>query len=591
MSITASKIYLLVIAMSVPSFFVPCFASKRIVLNNGASISKLNLSPSNQRKVEYYFLEAQRLKILQQSAASFDLFNRCIEIDSLNAAVYYELADYYLKLNNPTVAVDCVRKASRIEPDNYWYLYSLANLSQSLNLNDEAERALTKLTLIYPDKPELNYSLVELYSQKKDYKKAILTLDKLEAQVGLGEEISIEKFKLYTVLKDPKKAFAEIQKLVQGFPKDIRYKILLGDMYLQSNQVTEAYAQYQVAKSIEADNAFLSVSMANYYEKIGDKEKSDVQIRQALMNPKTEIETKTRILHSYLSTRLDKAVEAANIKSLFESLIEMHPQEDSFYQLYADYLISQKKIQEAKEKLVFAVGLSPTNVELWKQLLNVNLQLSDYKSVIEVCNSALEYFPEASEFYFYKGMGYFLSENLQKALETYQAGLKVIDPKNKGAISDFYAQIGDVYQRLDKIQLAYEAYDNALKNNENNVVVLNNYAYYLSVEKRDLSKAEQMSGKCIVVEPNNSTYLDTYAWIYFVQKKYTLAKFYIEKALKNGGEKNEVVVEHYGDILVMSGDISKGLEQWSLSLSMGNNSETLKRKIATQTYLEEPEKK
>jgi predicted Zn-dependent protease len=99
-----------------------------------------------------------------------------------------------------------------------------------------------------------------------------------------------------------------------------------------------------------------------------------------------------------------------------------------------------------------------------------------------------------------------------------------------------------------------------------------------------------MSGKCIAAEPNNATYLDTYAWIFFVQKNYTLAKFYIEKALKNGGDKSDVVVEHYGDILVMSGDVEKALQQWNISLSMGNTSETLRRKIETQSYIDEPSK-
>lgn len=568
---------------------VGCNAHRQVPPKVNAPVS-VSLSADNQAKFQNYFLEAQRLKYLEKTDAAFDMFSKCLSIDSTSAATCYELADFYLKLNDANSALAMVRKAARLQPDNYWYLYSLANLSQSLNMPDEAIRSLGILTARYADKPELNYALAALYSQKKDYKQAILVLDNLERRMGLTEEISIEKFRLYIAQNDPKKAFAEMHKLVDGFPKDIRYKIVLGDMYLDSKQPEQALRLYQLAKELEPDNGILSVSMANYYEKTGDKAKSEEQIRKALMNPKTDVEAKHRILNIYLSTRLEKPEESANIQSLFNSLIEMHPQEDSFYQLYASYLATQKKLPEAREKLLFAVGLSPTNAELWRQLLNVNLALSDYPAVVDVCRKATGYFPEATEFYFYRGMGYFLSDSLAQAIDSYREGLKVADPKNTSLISDFYAQLGDVYQKMQKNTLAYEAYDNALKNNENNIVVLNNYAYFLSVEKRDLSKAEQMSGKCVAAEPNNATYLDTYAWIYFVQKNYTLARFYIEKALKNGGDKSDVVVEHYGDILVMCGDADKAVQQWTRSVEMGNQSSVLKKKIETRSYIEEPQK-
>lgn len=545
------------------------------------------LSEVQQRKFQYYFLEGQKQKYLQHPDAAFDLFKHCYEIDSSSAIVCYELADGYLKMNNPAQAVDLVRKATIFSPSNYWYLFSFANLAQNLNMNEEAIGAFSKLVNTYPDKPELNYSLSEIYAQNKQYKQAIETLDNLEKKVGLSEEISIEKFRLYATLKENKKAFAEIEKLIIGFPKDVRYKILLGDLYLEGNQPQEAFKQYQLAKSQDPGNAYISVSLSNYYEKTGNKPEADRLIREALVNPATDIETKNRMLTGYLSTRLEKPEEAENIKSLFNALIEQHPQEDSFYQLYAEYLTSQKKPEEAREKLQFAVGLAPTNVNIWKQLLNINLQLNDYQSVVEVCTKAITYFPEASEFYYYKGVGNYLADNLSEAIESFRQGIKITDPKNVNMLSDFYGQMGDIYQRQEKKADAYEAYETALKYNEKNVVVLNNYAYYLSLDKKELSKAEKMSGRSIELEPNNSTYLDTYAWIYFVNGNYMLAKFYIEKAVKNGGDKSDVIIEHYGDILFKAGEKDKALEQWLISQSMGNKSGTLRKKIETGNYIEE----
>ena len=160
---------------------------------------------------------------------------------------------------------------------------------------------------------------------------------------------------------------------------------------------------------------------------------------------------------------------------------------------------------------------------------------------------------------FYLGIAYFQQEKYQDALDTYKAGLEIIPETNVGLKSDFYGQIGDIYYQIKNMPEAYKAYDEALKYNDKNVVVLNNYAYFLSLEKKDLKKAERMSALAVKLEPNNSTYLDTYAWIFFVQGNYTLAKIYIESALANDTTKSSELVDHYGDILFMSGDKEKAL--------------------------------
>jgi Tfp pilus assembly protein PilF len=112
-------------------------------------------------------------------------------------------------------------------------------------------------------------------------------------------------------------------------------------------------------------------------------------------------------------------------------------------------------------------------------------------------------------------------------------------------------------------------------------MVMNNYAYYLSLEKKDLKRAERMSAKTVELEPKNSTYLDTYAWILYQQESYTLAKFYIERAVDNlsNEEEHGVVLEHYGDILWMTRDDEKAMQFWKKSYESGNKTDDLKKKI------------
>ena len=184
-------------------------------------------------------------------------------------------------------------------------------------------------------------------------------------------------------------------------------------------------------------------------------------------------------------------------------------------------------------------------------------------NIIAICTSALEYTPEVLQFYYYLGMAYHEKREADEALNVFRKGVAQINDKtDKALASDLYAILGDMYHEKRMDQLAYAAYDSALVYKADNIGALNNYAYYLSLERKNLDKAEEMSYKTVQAEPANSTYLDTYAWILFEKGKYAEAKIYIEQAMQNGGDKNSVEVEHCGDIYWMNGEKEKALEYW-----------------------------
>ena len=141
---------------------------------------------------------------------------------------------------------------------------------------------------------------------------------------------------------------------------------------------------------------------------------------------------------------------------------------------------------------------------------------------------------------------------------------------------------------MKQVEEAFNAYEQALKYNDKNVPVLNNYSYFLTLRKHDLDKAERMSAQCIKLEPNNPTYLDTYAWVFFMKGNYTLAHIYIRSALEKDTTNSAELVDHYGDILYMTGDKEKALEQWKKAQELGKDTEILKRKIAEGIYIEDP---
>lgn len=541
----------------------------------------------DQRKFDYFFLEADRMKNLGKQDAAFDLLQQAATIDTSSAVVKYNLANYYLLLKKPQLAYDCLKEAAAKSPDNYWYNIMAANLAQNLNDTDQAISLIKRLIEYNPDKPELNYMLAEVYAQKGDFQQAIDAYDQLEHSMGIIESIILQKVKLYKALKQDDKAFAEVKRLIDAHPKDITYLILLGDLYLDSNKEEEAWNVYRHAEEIDPDNAYLMVSKANYYDKKGDKEAYRKQIQDALLNKNLDIETKQKILTGFLSELLQKKENLDQTDAMFSALLEMHPQEEGLHKFYAEVLWLQQKKDEAVAQMQIAVDLAPVRLEYWQQLIGAFLEMEKYDEAIQAGKKALTYLPDETTLYIYLGSSYMMKKDYNASIGILKTGLQHVDPKNNILISDLYGQMGDTYYQAQQPDSAYAVFDKALEYNPANIGVLNNYSYYLATQKKNLSKAERMSGDAVKQEPNNPTYLDTYAWVFFQQGNYTLAKIYLKSALDKGGSDSAVLLEHYGDVLYMSGDVDGALEYWNKALEKGSDSKKLPQKIKDKKYYEE----
>lgn len=549
------------------------------------------LSPEQQRKFDYFYYEATNLKNAGKYDAAYDLFSYCLSLDTASSPVLYELAMFQLQRNRPEKAVEMLKSAVAHSDDNFTYRMTLAGLYRNLGMYGEASDSYEELVKRYPDKSELNYYLADALTQEGEIGAAIDAYNVLESTMGMNETLSLQKFKLYQTLKQPDKAFEEIEKLANKYPMNARYRLLMGDLHLENEETEKALACYQKAHEIDPDDPRYIVSMANYYDQTGDKEAAEQEIRDALVNEKLDVETKVGILSRYVQRLQQTQQGIENANSLFQTLLDQHPEDTELKLMYGSLLMAQQKEEEAKFQFQLVTEMEPSNEGAWQQLLNISLKGEDIPEVIRICTRCKELFPEAPEYYFYLGIGYYMQEKYQESLDTYYAGLKIIPEGNGVVKSNFYGQIGDLYYQMEKMDEAYKAYDEALKYNENNAPVLNNYSYFLILDKKDLKKAERMAAQCIKLEPDNATYLDTYAWVFFVQGNYTLAKIYIENALSKDKTNSAELVDHYGDILYMSGEKDKALEQWKKAKEMGKDTDVLKQKIAKGIYMEDTESK
>lgn len=557
---------------------------------DGASLMKETLlSAEQQRKYDYFFLEAMRMKGKNEYDAAFGLLQHCLDINPTASSALYEISQYYMFLRQVPQGQVALEQAVAFAPDNYWYSQGLVSLYQQQNELDKAAALLEKMVTRFPSKQDPLFSLLDIYSRQEKYNDVISTLNRLEKRLGKNEQLSMEKFRIYLQMKDDKKAFQEIESLVQEYPMDMRYQVILGDVYLQNGKKQEAYDAYQKVLAVEPDNPMALFSMASYYEQTGQKELYQQQLDTLLLNKKVTSDTKISVMRQVIAeNEQSSAKDSTQVIALFDRMMKQDMDDPQIPMLYSQYLLSKNMEQEAVPVLEQVVDLDPTNKAARLMLVSAAVKKEDYKQIIKVCEPGIEATPDALELYYYLAIAYHQAEQGDSVLSVCNRALEHITPDTrKEVISDFYSIMGDIYHTKKQMTEAYAAYDSALVYNPSNIGALNNYAYYLSVERRDLDKAEEMSYKTVKAEPNNSTYLETYAWILFEKGNYAEARIYIDNAMKNDGEKSDVIVEHCGDIYFMTGDAEGALKYWKKALEMGSESKTLKQKIEKKKYIAE----
>ena len=521
--------------------FVSCGTSRQKMKVRPAEA--VVLTPEQQRKYDYFFLEAARLKVQKDYDAAFDLLQHCLTINPNASSALYELAQYYLYLKQAPQGQAALEKAVENDPDNYWYSQGLANLYQQQDEKEKAMKLLEDMSVRFTDKLDPLYALLDIYNRQEQYDKVIATLNRIEGKTGKSEQLSMEKFRIYLQMKDNKNAFHEIESLVAEYPMDSRYQVVLGDVYMQNGKKEEAYSVYRKVLDTEPDNAMAMYSLASYYEATGQKDLYQRQLDTLLLNKKVPSETKLNVMRQFVVQNEQDGKDSTRVINLFDRILEQEPDDAGIPMLYAQYLLSKGMNKEAFPVLRQVLTIDPTNTAARMMLLGEAVRKEDYKDVIDLCEAGVETNPEMLEFYFYLAIAYNQAERTDDVISICQKALtQITADSKKEVVSDFYSILGDAYHTKDLNTEAYAAYDSALVYNSSNIGALNNYAYYLSVERRNLDKAEEMSYKTVKAEPDNATYLDTYAWILFEKGNYAEARLYIDDAMKNDGGKSDVIV-------------------------------------------------
>ncbi|MBE6247918.1 MAG: tetratricopeptide repeat protein [Prevotella sp.] len=554
-------------------------------------------SAQTRQKYDATFLDALCQREKGNSDAAFDLLRHCVEIDSTRSEAYFYLAHYYGMLKQKDTMLRYIKKCVELEPSNTTYLETLANIYITQRQYAEGIEVLERLYDKSRDRDDVLGMLVQLYEQQQDYDKAIYTLNRLETHEGKTERLSIGKSGLYTQKGDKKAAISEMKLLADQYPNDNNYRCLYGNTLYVNGQKKKALAIFDQILKEDPDNRNALMAMLAHYNDQHDSLSAHRMIERILLNKSTSTEDRVTLMRQVIGESEQAGGDSTRVLQLFHQMLDL-PQSDADLALFCATYMSLKKMPKDSigQVLERALKIAPDNAAARLQLVSYAWQAEDKDKVIALCSDARQYNPDEMAFYYYQGIAYYQKNQLDEALDAFQNGIGVITQQSDPAIvSDFYAVMGDIMHQKGMDREAFAAYDSCLQWKDDNIGCLNNYAYYLSIKGQQLDKAEQMSYRTIKAEPKNATYLDTYAWILFMQKRYSEARIYIDQTLQNDSDSAAVLLEHAGDIYYHAGDAEKALALWQQALERatddkeitGPRKQVLIRKIKLKKYLKE----
>ena len=525
-----------------------------------------------------HLFNALKAKSLENYEEALKQFQKCIKLNTKQALPFYESALINKNQGNLDLAQEQIKRATTLEKNNRWYQLTYAEILFSKQNFKNAAVEYKKLILLEPGNEELYYFLADAYIYDKDFLKAIVVYDDLEKNKGVDKMISMQKHKLYMELQKKKNAINELLKLIDAYPNDIEALEILSEVYLLNDEKQKAFEIFKKLAIIDPDNGRIHLTLADYYRENGDNNQSFEELKLAFKSTKLGIDIKVQILVSYFQLLAVNDSMRQQADELSKLLISTHKDNPKAHAVYADILYTENKFQEAKKHYLIVLEKDKTKSQVWSQVLFIQAEQNDFSGMLETSDEALTYFPTDPLFYYFNGVSNKWFKHNNEAILALEMGIEfVID--NEMLLLEFYSSLADLHYVMGNDNVSDSLYEKVLDIDSENVLVLNNYAYYLSVRKVKLEKAKEMSLKCNEIEKDNGTYQDTYAWVLYQLSEYEMAKEWIEKSLANGSDASAVVVEHYGDILYQLGDKEGAIKQWKIANTLGEASKFLTQKI------------
>jgi tetratricopeptide (TPR) repeat protein len=511
--------------------------------------------------------------ILNYEEASKE-FKAAILIDTKNANAHFQLASILLAEKRNAQALEESKRAFELDPQNDYYCKFVIELYKN---QKQFEEAIKVCNIAYKNSKDSHYlyELSGLYILIGKTNKAISTLDLIEKKQGVSEQLIRQKENLYLSKNDLSGAIKEIEKLCLLFPENIQYKGFLADLLMGSKRQAEGLAIYKEIQKNDSSNGFAAFSLADYYRSKNDTLQYWMQLKMGI-GSSIDYKLKTQVVSKFITEAYFGESHRVHCTELLDIFALSNSTISEPFLLMGDLALQDRNLALARSHYLEASSKSNSALMIWDQIIfcDQQLQRNDWMKIDGL--KMIELFPNSSNGYLFYSIACRQFKEYENAFQAAQRGLEFAD--NENSLVQMLSNLGDIAHYAGKTDISDSAFEAVLSIDPTNSMVLNNYAYFLSLRKVELDKAENMSKRSIELDPQNASNLDTYGWILYQKKDFLNAKIQIKKSLEIFPN-NAEVLEHLGDINFRLNETNEAIENWKKAQLLDSNNKALELKI------------
>lgn len=502
----------------------------------------------NDIKVAQMVIDAATQREIGNIEKACSLYESIIKQQPENSLAYYQLSSINYEQRNIATAIEYNLKAIELNPKNHWYRTQLAEIYLQTKQTEKAAEQYRAIIDLQPNVTEYYMELVAIYTEANMFDKAIEIVNLLEKRQGVNEYCSMLKYKIYKQLGKQEKATKEIEILCKEYPSNVSYLSTLAQNYLSKGEDKKALSLMKKVEEIDSNNIENIVALLELYYKKGDMDLAETYIDKLCRNTKMNFESKNQLILTLYQEKVDTDLETLrNYTKHLETMSNMYPEEGRLWQFLSIGYMRTFRMEEAYQACKKAVEYGVKDLGLYKNYIITQQFNASDEERIKTCDDAIKLYPRECIFYIVKGYSLVNLKEYEKSIETLEKGLKYA--KNDSDYIDIYSNLAEAYYRTESKEKAFEYFEKALAKDSTNLMILNNYAYYLCLENTELDKAEKMSKKTYEAQPYNLTFADTYSWILFTKKNYQNAKIILDNFVSEQETWSETIKEHYQKIL------------------------------------------
>ncbi len=531
--------------IGIKKYLAVAFAA--VVLMSACSVGKEKSYQMSEQdlKVASIIIDAATQKEIGNIGQAVSLYEQVLSLQPENSLAYYQLAALSYEQQNIASAIEYNEKAIALAPKNHWYRQQLAEIYRQTRQFDKAVRQYETIIKQNPEVDEYYSELADIYMQSAQFEKAIEVINRMEKRHGVSEEMSMFKFRLYKELGQSEKALKEIERLSKEYPQKIDYLSILAQTAVQNKQYDKAFSYFTKIESLAPEDENNTIALIEHFNRAQNAEKTEEYLEKLCQNKNVSFDTKNMVLLSIYQDKVDNDETTFNAYvSHLEGMRELHSEEAVLWQFlnvgymrrldFPNAILSGKKV----------ISLGVKGYQVFQNLLIAQSTFNDPEGIIETATQAIELYPQQAIPYLFKGVNELSKGDTKAAIASLTKGLG-LSADNKALKEDFNLNLADAYHVEGNNEKAFEHYEKVIQLNPNNFPALNNYAYYLALEGRDLEKAESMAQKVYSEVSDNLTYADTYAWVLYVAGKYEQALEVLEKFTSLKSQWSDTIKQHY----------------------------------------------